>query len=117
MATGLGRHLSREDLQAAGVLDAHGKPIVDPSRNIKTVEQGAATSVWCATSPRLDGLGGVYCENCDIARVEDEKATARGELQGSARQTGVMPYAVDPEAARRLWILSERLSGTTLSER
>ena len=111
VATGLGKHLSREDLQAAGVLDAHGEPIVDPSRNIKTVEQGAATSVWCATSPRLDGLGGVYCENCDIARVEDEKATARGELEGAARQTGVMPYAVDPEAARRLWSLSERLSG------
>ncbi len=37
--------------------------------HFKTVPQGAATSVWCATSGQLDGMGGVYCEDCDIARA------------------------------------------------
>ncbi len=34
---------------------------------LKTTEQGAATSVWCATSRQLDSMGGVYCEDVDIA--------------------------------------------------
>jgi hypothetical protein len=33
----------------------------------KTVAEGAATTIWCATSAAIDGLGGVYCEDCDIA--------------------------------------------------
>src|SRR5262245_28249991 len=41
--------------------------LIDPARNMKTPEQGAATSVWCATCPQLEGLGAVYCEDCDIA--------------------------------------------------
>jgi NAD(P)-dependent dehydrogenase (short-subunit alcohol dehydrogenase family) len=61
VGTGLEKHLSREELRAAGVIDENGKPILDPAKNLKTVEQGAATSVWCATSPQLDGMGGVYC--------------------------------------------------------
>jgi NAD(P)-dependent dehydrogenase (short-subunit alcohol dehydrogenase family) len=56
--TGLQKYLSVEEQRAAGVIDEQGKPIHDPSKNIKTVEQGAATSVWCATSPQLDGRSG-----------------------------------------------------------
>jgi NAD(P)-dependent dehydrogenase (short-subunit alcohol dehydrogenase family) len=66
VSTDLKRYISEEDLKKAGVLDAEGKPVLDPSKQLKTVEQGAATSVWCATSPMLDGLGGVYCENCGV---------------------------------------------------
>jgi hypothetical protein len=33
-----------------------------PRHEFKTPEQGAATSLWCATSPQLDGMGGLYCE-------------------------------------------------------
>lgn len=65
--TGLQKYLSAEEQRAAGVIDERGKPIHDASKNIKTIEQGAATSVWCATSPQLAGMGGVYCENGDIA--------------------------------------------------
>lgn len=111
--TGLGKHLSVEQLRAAGVVDEHGKPILDPTRNLKTVEQGAATSVWCATSPRLAGMGGVYCENSDIAPpVSKEVAANPGDVSTrkvGSMALGVMPYATDAEAARRLWTLSEEL--------
>src|SRR3954467_13414904 len=44
--TNLARHLSREALLAANIIDEQGNPILDPSRNLKTVQQGAATLVW-----------------------------------------------------------------------
>lgn len=105
--TGLGKHLTREELLALGVIDADGKPILDPTRNLKTVEQGAATSVWCATSPELDGMGGVYCENCDIAPPVPEQGATNVETGSPG--FGVMAHAIDPEAAAHLWSLSERL--------
>lgn len=105
--TGLGKHLTREELLALDVIDADGRPILDPTRNLKTVEQGAATSVWCATSPQLDGMGGVYCENCDIAPLARELGST-GSGTGSPG-FGIMAHAIDPEAAAHLWSLSERL--------
>ncbi len=77
------------------------KLVVERARRIgsfKTIEQGAATTIWCATSPQLEGLGGVYCENCNIAQVKTEG------------DDGVRPYAIDPEIAQRLWAWSERWS-------
>ncbi|MFZ1426559.1 MAG: oxidoreductase [Geminicoccaceae bacterium] len=105
--TGLGKHLTREELLALGVIDADGKPILDPSRNLKTAEQGAATSVWCATSPQLDGMGGVYCENCDIAPPVPEHGSASSGTGSPG--FGIMAHAIDPEAAAHLWSLSQRL--------
>jgi hypothetical protein len=61
--------MSKEELHASGAVDEDGKPIIDPENNMKTPEQGAATSVWCAVSSQLDGKGGVYCENIDIAKA------------------------------------------------
>ncbi|RAY13495.1 oxidoreductase [Actinomadura craniellae] len=107
--TDLKRHLSAEDLQATGAFDEAGNVITDPERDLKTVEQGAATNVWCATSPRLDGLGGVYCENSDIARP-----MSPGENGFDVTLKGVASHALDPDAADRLWDLSERRTGTTL---
>ncbi|WP_436663885.1 hypothetical protein ACOALA_18540 [Alicyclobacillus acidoterrestris] len=69
----------------------------------KTPEQGAATSVWCAVSPQLNGMGGVYCEDVDIA-----EAVPADSLKGS----GVRPWAINADFAARLWTLSERLTGT-----
>jgi len=109
--TGLGKHLSREELRTAGVIDESGKPILDPGKNLKTVEQGASTSVWCATSPQLNGMGGVYCENNDIAVLESIDPATGWKLGDSTLHNGVMPYAVDPKAADRLWKLTERLLG------
>lgn len=114
-STDLGRYLSVEDLRGFGIIDEHGNLIVDPARGTKTVEQGAATSVWCATSPLLDGMGGVYCEDCDVAplgRAEDAVDPTTDAIYDLGEQSrGVMPYAVDPAAADRLWDLSERLTG------
>lgn len=105
IVTDLVRHMSTEDLQKAGALDAEGKPVIDPANNMKTPEQGAATNVWCATSAQLDGMGGVYCENCDIA--EAVAVDAKDML-------GVRPWATDPQSAERLWALSEQLTGTSI---
>ena len=58
----------------------------------KTPAQGAATSVWCATSPRLDGMGGVYCEDVDVAVAVAAEATSL---------SGVRPWAIDPVAPER----------------
>ncbi|WP_174479813.1 SDR family NAD(P)-dependent oxidoreductase [Paenibacillus borealis] len=69
---------------------------------MKTVEQGAATSVWCAVSGQLAGMGGVYCEDVDLS-----EAVPAEIVQGS----GVWPWAVDREIAERLWTLSEQLTG------
>jgi NAD(P)-dependent dehydrogenase (short-subunit alcohol dehydrogenase family) len=107
--TGLQKHVSAEDLKAAGVIGERGEPIHDPSKNIKTVEQGAATSIWCATSPQLDGRGGVYCENCDIAVLVEDDAPLN--FEDSSKQFGVLRYAIDPGAADRLWGLSKQLLG------
>lgn len=101
--TGLTRHMSDEELAAWGVRrDENGAFIAPPG--FKTPEQGAATSVWCAVSPLLEGKGGVYCENGDIAEI----VPADSKLF-----TGVRPWAIDPSAAESLWNLSEALLGMT----
>jgi NAD(P)-dependent dehydrogenase (short-subunit alcohol dehydrogenase family) len=102
---GMEKYLSAESLRAAGMIDENGKPIFDLEKGFKTAEQGAATSLWCATSPQLDGMGGVYCENSDIAPIMPDQG------QNGLISFGVMPFAVDPESADRLWSLSEQLLG------
>ena len=97
--TPLQHHLTRAEMTAAGWLDASGQP-ADPS--FKTVQQGAATRTWAAASPQLEGMGGLYCEDCDVAALD------LGEAPSFA---GVRPHAVDPEAAARLWALSAGLTG------
>lgn len=67
----------------------------------KTPAQGAGTVLWAALSPELDDRGGVYCEDCHIAPVVDDPASP----------SGVLPWAVDPGKARRLWQLSEAMIG------
>ena len=106
VVTDLIRNMSTEEVRAYGVLDEHGRPIIDPARNMKTPEQGAATSVWCATSHQLEGLGGVYWEDCDIAVPVPGDSTELG---------GVRPWAIDLEFARELWNLSEKLIGISFS--
>ncbi|WP_055565782.1 SDR family NAD(P)-dependent oxidoreductase [Streptomyces atriruber] len=96
--TPLQRHIPREEWLAQGWVTPDGTPAV----GFKSPEQGAATAVWAATSPLLDGRGGAYCQDCDIA----EPATTDDMLIG-----GVKPWAVDPDAAARLWDLSCELTG------
>lgn len=104
--TDLTRYMTREEVLATGHVDENGKPLIDPARGMKTAEQGAATSIWCATSPQLDGKGGVYCENCDIAVI------IPNDSNGSS---GVKPWATDPVLSDRLWTLSEKLTGVTFA--
>ncbi len=106
IVTDLVRHMSKELLEASNVIDKDGKPIIDPENNKKTPQQGAATSAWCATSPQLNGMGGVYCADCEIA-----KALTSDE---STEMHGVRPRATDPVAAGRLWQLSEQLTGARI---
>jgi NAD(P)-dependent dehydrogenase (short-subunit alcohol dehydrogenase family) len=75
---------------------------------LKSTEQGAATSIWCATSPQLNGMGGVYCENCDIAEAV---------AADFPEPRGVRPWASDPVLAERLWKKSEEWTGVTLGNR
>lgn len=98
--TGLQRHLTQDEMVAAGWMDSAGKL----REGFKTPEQGAATSVWAATSPLLDGRGGVYCEDCDIAAPTDPASEF-------ARFAGVDAHAINPDSARRLWELSAKLTG------
>ncbi|MEH1167312.1 SDR family NAD(P)-dependent oxidoreductase [Micromonospora sp. CPCC 205539] len=111
VATGLKQYLTTEQLAAAGMVNPDGSPILDPTKQLKTPEQGAATPVWCATSPQLAGLGGVYCENCDIAEIVQPAAADTADLGDFNDLDGVLPYAVDAHEAERLWELSEKLTG------
>ena len=99
--TPLQRHLSKEEMMDMGWIDADGNQI---ETRFKTPEQGASTSTWAATSPALAGLGGVYCEDCDIAAPTD----VRGP---DARVRGVDHHAIDRESAARLWEISVELTG------
>ncbi len=87
--TELQRDLTQDEMKAFGWIDETGKL----NDRFKTPAGGAATAVWCATSPLLAGGGGVYCEDCNIAQAvpADDKGF-----------TGVRPWAIDPDAAARL---------------
>nr|PZM88817.1 MAG: hypothetical protein DIU77_19930 [Thermocrispum agreste] len=73
---------------------------------MKTPAQGASTAVFAATSPLLDGIGGVYLKDNDITPVDDSPLP--GRIDGPP-STDVAPHAIDPDSAKRLWELSERL--------
>ena len=98
IVTPLQRHLTMEEQTAMGWYDAEGN--INP--RFKSVEAGAATSVWAATSPLLEGMGGVYCEDCNIAALAGPD-TPRG--------SGVLPHIRDEALAAALWAKSEEMTG------
>jgi len=95
--TELSRHLQSEDWNFLQTRTSGMK--------FKTVEAGAATSVFAATAPELEGRGGLYLEDCRVAAVNDAP---------DARD-GVKSYALDPGNADRLWEASETLVGERFS--
>ncbi|MFD5799385.1 SDR family NAD(P)-dependent oxidoreductase [Streptomyces diastatochromogenes] len=97
--TPLQRHLPKEEMVERGWIDEQGN-VLNPE-GFKSPQQGAATQVWAATSPQLEGLGGVYLDDCEIAEPAPE---------GDER-LGVKAWATDPEQAARLWALSAELTG------
>jgi NAD(P)-dependent dehydrogenase (short-subunit alcohol dehydrogenase family) len=111
VATNLIPSFSDIDKRAMNLIDADGRPIIDPATDRKSPQQGAATSVWAATSPMLADIGGVYLQDNDIAPLDDEVTADPNISSGPVSNTvGVAPYAVDPASAQRLWELSERLT-------
>ena len=90
IATELGRYMTKDDFQA--LIDRAKSAPSGGLPPYKTIEQGAATSVWAATAPELDDQGGTYLAD---AEVTDQHA----------------PWARDPDSAARLWTLSEELVG------
>jgi len=100
--TPLQRHLPKEEMVALGWIDESGEPSETARSSFKTPEQGCATTLWAATSDKLVGKPGVYCEDCDIASPTDTDSPA-------GRFMGVNDHACDDEAAERLWTLSKSL--------
>ena len=109
--TELAREASMELLQQMGMCDEKGNVFPDVEAKLKTVPQGAATSVWCATSPMLSDIGGVYCENADVAELDLGNIEHSYEDPSTIR--GVKPYSLDETSAKRLWTWSEEMTGIT----
>lgn len=99
--TRLQRDLAAAEQVELGWIDATGAVI---GEDFKTPSQGAATALWAGTSPLLAGKGGLYLEDCEVARVAVPEA--------SIDDGGVQPYALDPDAATRLWQLTSAITAT-----
>ncbi len=95
--TDLSRHMQPEDYEHIRQRATRG----GAPMKMKTVESGAATSVYAATAPELEGRGGLYLEDCHIAEVNDAEDASEG----------VRSYALDPDLAQRLWAISEEMVG------
>jgi NAD(P)-dependent dehydrogenase (short-subunit alcohol dehydrogenase family) len=100
--TPLQRHMTMEEQIALGWYKPDGS-LIDL---FKSTEAGAATSIWCAVSPLLDGAGGVYCEDCNIAAPW---------VEGMAPYSGVRAHVLDTDAAAALWQASEAMTGVSFS--
>jgi len=101
--TPLQRHLEKEEMIALGWMDEDGSPSQLAKNFFKSPSQGASTTLWCASSNDLNGLGGVFCEDCNIAK---RKSEVDESLQ---RYFGVADWAVNTDEATRLWELSEKI--------
>lgn len=99
--TELGREAPLELFQKMGFCDEKGNLLPEVAAALKTIPQGAATTIWCATSPLLDNIGGVYCEDCDIAKLSSETSPSEG----------VKEYSLDEANAKKLWALTEEMTG------
>ncbi|WP_379964549.1 SDR family NAD(P)-dependent oxidoreductase [Epilithonimonas sp. UC225_85] len=101
--TELSREAPLDLFQKLGYVDSEGNILPEVAASLKTIPQGAATTLWCATSPLLNNLGGVYCENVDVAILSPDKSIIGG----------IKPYSLDEINAKKLWILSEKMTGIT----
>jgi NAD(P)-dependent dehydrogenase (short-subunit alcohol dehydrogenase family) len=102
IVTELGRHLDASDVAAIRARAAERSQ--GGKAYWKTPEQGAATQLFAATAPELDGRGGLYLEDAQVSGVEP-----------CPLGMGCSAYALDPEAARRLWSVSEASLGETFA--
>ena len=105
VGTKLNSSAGDEALKRMGLIDETGQPIIDPVVGKKTPSQGAGTVVFAATSPLLAGIGGVYLKDNAISALDDELR----QLTADCIPAEVASHSIDPESAKRLWALSERL--------
>lgn len=103
--TELGREAPLELFIQMGLCDAAGNILPEVAASLKSIPQGAATTVWCATSPLLNGIGGVYCEDSEVAEIASDEGVS----------TGVKSYSLDELGAKRLWSLSEKLTSLSFN--
>ena len=104
--TELDRHV--DPIQIQGIIEQTNKQLASEGKapfQLKTIPQGAATSVWAAVVAPADEIGGRYCENCHVGRVVSEEVTI------TATSEGVRGYALDPKNAEALWKKSEEMVG------
>ena len=101
--TELAREAPLELFIKMGFCDDKGNMLPEVAASLKTIPQGASTTIWCATSPLLDNIGGVYCEDTDIAELSLTQEV----------YADVKPYSLDEANAKNLWQLSEKLTGIT----
>ena len=113
LSTDLGRSITLDTMKKLGMVDAEGKPVQKEFTGAKSAQQGISTHIWCATSPLLNNIGGVYCENTDITVLDTDFDPSGNWGDDIEKIKGVMPFAVDAEAAQKLWTLSEELTGVT----
>lgn len=107
--TELARDADMELFKQMGFFDEHGNIRPEVLASLKTIPQGAATSVWAATSPLLNNIGGVYCEDADIAVLLSEDPSVK--TNAKLHQSGVSRYSLDESNAKRLWDLTEEMTG------
>jgi NAD(P)-dependent dehydrogenase (short-subunit alcohol dehydrogenase family) len=105
--TELARDANMEVFKQMGFFDENGNMRLEILSSLKNISQGAATTVWCVTSPSLNNIGGVYCEDADIAELDLGNFGAKIGLG----TRGVQPYSLDESNAKRLWDLSEKMTG------
>ena len=111
--TELGRNADVEQWKQLGFLDENGNIRPEVLSALKTIPQGAATTIFAATSPLLNAIGGVYLEDGDIAELlpNDSSIPTNAKLH----QSGVQQYSLDENSAKRLWDLSEEMTGVTFN--
>jgi NAD(P)-dependent dehydrogenase (short-subunit alcohol dehydrogenase family) len=108
VGTALNSSTGADQLRAMGLIDESGQAIIRPETGRKTPQQGAATIVFAATSPLLDGIGGVYLKDSDISPLVAETLPMTFSPD-EAIPAEVAPHSIDPQSAQRLWELSEQL--------
>ena len=101
--TPLQRHLENEEMIALGWMKEDGSLSDMAAAAFKTPEQGATTTLWAATETRLNNIGGVFCENCDIAVLKKDVD------ESMKRYMGVADWAIDTDEATKLWEVSENM--------
>lgn len=107
--TDLGREAPMELFQQMGTHDQNGVIFPEVAATLKSIPQGAATTVWCATSPALNEIGGVYCNDVEIAELDSGNSVHN--YSEPSTLIGVKPYSLDEANATRLWRLSEQMTG------